>query len=148
MKLTPTEYSQMVEQSSPKSPSAKNIPMAFFIGGLICGIGEALRQLYIAAGLGKPEAAACVSVTFIGITAILTGLKVFDNIAKVAGAGTIVPITGFANAIVSPAMEYKSEGFIMGMAAKMFVIAGPVLVYGITASVVYGMVLYIIRLFL
>ena len=109
MKLTPTEYSQMVEQASPKSPSAKNIPMAFFIGGLICGIGEALRQLYIAAGLGKPEAAACVSVTFIGITAILTGLKVFDNIAKVAGAGTIVPITGFANAIVSPALEFKAE---------------------------------------
>lgn len=147
MKLTPTEYSQMVEQASPKSPSAKNIPMAFFIGGLICGIGEALRQLYIAAGLGKPEAAACVSVTFIGITAILTGLKVFDNIAKVAGAGTIVPITGFANAIVSPALEFKAEGYVLGLGAKIFVIAGPVIVYGTVASAIYGVILYIIQLF-
>ena len=111
-------------------------------------MGQVLFVLYQGVGLGEKESRMAVSISLIFIAALLTALKVFDNIAKLAGAGTIVPITGFANAIVSPAMEYKSEGFIMGMATKMFVIAGPVLVYGITASVVYGMVLYIIRLFL
>ena len=123
MKLTPTEYSQMVEQASPNHLPPKIFQWRFSLA-LNLWDWEALRQLYIAAGLGKPEAAACVSVTFIGITAILTGLKVFDNIAKVAGAGTIVPITGFANAIVSPALEFKAEGYVLGLGAKCLSLLG------------------------
>lgn len=142
-----TKYNQLVKKLSPPSTWVKNCCMAFLFGGGICTFGQLLFLAYSNAGLGEKEARMAVSLSLIGITAILTALKVFDNIAKIAGAGTIVPITGFANAVVSPAMEYKSEGFIMGMGAKMFVIAGPVLVYGITASVVYGMVLYIIGLF-
>lgn len=136
----------MVKQASPKTKHWKNTFWAFLVGGLICGVGEALRQWYIMLGLGKPEASACVSITFIGITALLTGLNVFDKIAKLAGAGTIVPITGFANSVVSPALEFKSEGFVMGLGAKMFVIAGPVIVYGIVASVVYGIILVLFQL--
>lgn len=146
LRPTASEYSVMAKKASPPSPVAKNLVMSFLIGGLICGVGEALRQLYIVAGLGKNEAAACVSITFIGITAILTGLNVFDGIAKVAGAGTIVPITGFANSVVSPAMEFKSEGWVLGLGAKMFVIAGPVIVYGTVASTIYGVILCIFHL--
>lgn len=145
--LDQNKYGKLVKQFSPPSTWVKNCVMAFLFGGGICTFGQLLFVLYGSAGLGEKEARMAVSISLIGIAALLTALKVFDNIAKLAGAGTIVPITGFANAVVSPAMEYKSEGFIMGIGAKMFVIAGPVLVYGITASVVYGMVLYIIRLF-
>lgn len=141
------QYDQMVKKASPASTYVKNCIMAFLFGGGICAFGQLLFWAYIQAGLTETHARIAVSVTLIGIAAVLTAFKVFDNIAKLAGAGTIVPITGFANSVVSPAMEYKSEGFILGMGAKMFVIAGPVLVYGITASMVYGLVLYLIRLF-
>lgn len=141
------QYDQMVKKASPASTYVKNCIMAFLFGGGICAFGQLLFWAYMQAGLTETHARISVSVTLIGIAAVLTAFKVFDNIAKIAGAGTIVPITGFANSVVSPAMEYKSEGFIMGMGAKMFVIAGPVLVYGITSSMVYGLVLYLIRIF-
>ena len=141
------QYDKMVKQASPASTWVKNCAMAFLFGGGICTFGQLLFWGYTQAGLAEKESRMAVSITLIGIAAILTALKVFDNIAKVAGAGTIVPITGCATSVVAPAMEFKSEGFIMGLGAKMFVVAGPVLVYGITASVIYGMVLFIIRLF-
>ena len=138
----------MSQKAAPNSKLWRNMLVAFLIGGLICTIGQGIMSWMQSLGLSREDGGAVTSISLIFLSALLTGLNCYDNIAKHAGAGTLVPITGFANAIVSPAMEYKSEGFIMGMAAKMFVIAGPVLVYGITASVVYGMVLYIIRLFL
>lgn len=137
----------MTKKASPNSKAYKNVPAAFVVGGLICMLGELLRQLYIQWGCGKPEASAWVSITFIALTALLTGLNVFDKIAKFAGAGTIVPITGFANSVASPALEFKAEGMVLGLGAKMFVIAGPVIVYGTLASMVYGIVLWIIGLF-
>jgi len=147
MKITKQEYSQMTKKASPGTTSVKNSIMAFLFGGGICTIGQVLVNLYMQTGLDLKSARTAVSISLIGIAAILTALKVYDNIAKHAGAGTLVPITGFANSIVSPAMEYKSEGFIMGIGAKMFVIAGPVLVYGITASVIYGVILFILKLY-
>lgn len=137
----------MADQASPGSKTWKNILMAFLIGGLICTIGQALIALYQYIGLEQQDARTAVSVTLVGLGALLTALKVYDNIAKVGGAGTLVPITGFSNAIVSPAIEFKSEGFIMGIGAKMFVIAGPVLVYGITASILYGIILFAFHLY-
>jgi stage V sporulation protein AC len=120
---------------------------AFVIGGVICTIGQAILNLYKYFGLDQIDASGSVSVTLIFVGALLTGLKIYDNIAKRAGAGSLVPITGFANSIVAPALEFKSEGFILGMSAKMFVIAGPVLVFGISASIIYGLILWIFKLF-
>ena len=128
---TPKEYAKMAQQASPATKSWKNIPLAFLVGGLICTIGQLFFNLYRYAGLEETDVEGAVSVTLIGLGALLTALKVYDNIAKHRGAGTLVPITGFSNAIVSPAIEFKSEGFVMGIGAKMFTIAGPVLVYGI-----------------
>ena len=122
----------------------RNIPLAFLIGGLICTLGQGLTQWYLSMGMEKDVASAWTSVTLVGLSALLTGLKVYDNIAKFGGAGTLVPITGFANAVVSPAMEFKSEGLVLGLGAKMFIIAGPVIVYGVTAAAVYGVILYMI----
>jgi stage V sporulation protein AC len=147
MKITKQEYSKMTDKASPGTTSVKNMIMAFLFGGGICTIGQALVELYMQTGLDLKSARTAVSISLIGIAAILTALKVYDNIAKHAGAGTLVPITGFANSIVAPAMEFKSEGYIMGIGAKMFVIAGPVLVYGITASIVYGVILFIFKLY-
>ena len=129
------------------SPIVKDCIWAFCVGGLICVIGQALSTLYQNWGASKEDAGTWVSVTLVFAASLLTGLGVFDDIAKRAGAGTLVPITGFSNAMVSPALEFKSEGFITGTAVKLFTIAGPVLVYGISASVVYGIVLWIISLF-
>lgn len=140
------EYKTMTEQASPPSPFLKNVCLAFVFGGGICCIGEALAQLYMSGGLQEKDARALVSVTLIGASALLTALGFYDTIAKIAGAGTLVPITGFANSVVSPAMEFQSEGYITGLGAKMFVIAGPVLVYGINAAIVYGLVLWIFRM--
>lgn len=131
----------MTDKASPGSKSFKNILMAFLFGGAICTIGEILFSLYTVLGLDEKNARIVVSVTLIGLGALLTALQVYDNIAKHAGAGTIVPITGFANSVVAPAIEFKSEGHILGIGAKMFIIAGPVLVFGITASVAYGVIL-------
>ena len=137
----------MADKASPGSKSVQNILMAFLFGGLICTIGQILVNLYMQAGLSLKDARAVVSVTLVGLGALLTALRIYDNIAKHAGAGTLVPITGFANSIVAPAIEFKSEGHIMGIGAKMFVIAGPVLVFGITASIIYGFILWIFQLF-
>ena len=147
MDMTNKEYGQYVNAKSKSSPSLKNCLWAFCVGGLICTLGQLLLTFYKSyCGLEPDDAAAAVSVTLICLSAILTGLGIFDKIAKHAGAGTLVPITGFANAVVSPALEFKSEGFVTGMAAKMFVIAGPVLVFGISASVVYGILLQLFGL--
>lgn len=147
MKITKQEYAKMTDKASPGTTSLKNSILAFLFGGGICTIGQVLVNLYMQTGLDLKSARTAVSISLIGIAAVLTALKVYDNIAKHAGAGTLVPITGFANSIVAPAMEFKSEGYIMGIGAKMFVIAGPVLVYGITASIVYGVVLFIFKLY-
>ena len=144
--VTKEEYKTMTEKASPPSPFLKNALMAFLIGGAICCRGEALAQMYMAGGLDEKNARALVSVTLVGLSAILTAFGVYDNIARVAGAGTLVPITGFANSVVSPAMEFQSEGFITGLGAKMFIVAGPVLVYGISAATLYGLILWIFRL--
>ena len=144
---TPKEYAKMAQQASPATKSWKNIPLAFLVGGLICTIGQLFFNLYRYAGLEEQDARGAVSVTLIGLGALLTALKVYDNIAKHAGAGTLVPITGFSNAIVSPALEFKSEGFVMGIGVKMFTIAGPVLVYGISAAALYGLILFIFGLY-
>ena len=141
MKMTNEEYDKLVKTRSKPSPMGKNLLWAFVVGGSICTLGQFLSNCYQNWGLDKEGAGTAVSVTLIAITALLTGLGVFDDIAKRAGAGTLVPITGFANAVVSPAVEFKTEGFITGTAAKLFQVAGPVLVFGISAGVVYGLVL-------
>ena len=146
--MTQSGYKSLVESKSPDSPLFRDMCFAFLIGGLICMIGQGISDIYTHFGnLDKSAAASATSITLIFIGALLTGLNLYDKIAKFAGAGTIVPITGFANSIVSPAMEYKSEGYILGMAAKMFTIAGPVLVFGISISVLSGLVLWIFRIF-
>ena len=147
MNLSKAEYSELTKQASPNSKSYKTIPSAFLIGGLICVIGQLLLTLYQNAGMNEDTAGTVVSITLIALSAILTGLNVYDNIAKVGGAGTLVPITGFANAVVSPALEFKAEGYVLGLGAKMFIIAGPVIVYGMLASAIYGVILWIISLF-
>lgn len=141
MKMSKKEYGRYVDKKSPKSPLAANMVKAFVSGGLICCIGQAILNGYGSTGLPKENAAAATSITLVFVGALLTGLKVYDNLGKFAGAGTLVPITGFANSVAAPALEFKSEGIIMGMSAKMFVIAGPVIVFGITTSILYG-VLY------
>ena len=146
MSLTPKDYDRMTKEASPNTKSWRNIPLAFLIGGLICTLGQGLTQWYLSMGMEKDAASAWTSVTLVGLSALLTGLKVYDNIAKFGGAGTLVPITGFANAVVSPAMEFKQEGFVTGTSAKLFTVAGPVLVYGISASVIYGVILWLSRL--
>ena len=145
--VTGQEYKQMNKKASPKSPVLLNCVKAFLIGGLICTLGEALLNLYGMAGLNKDEAGALTSITLVFLSILFTGLEWYDRIAQHAGAGTLVPITGFANAVASPALDFKSEGFVLGLGAKMFVIAGPVIVYGISASVVYGIIYYIVGLF-
>ncbi|MCI9667279.1 MAG: stage V sporulation protein AC [Angelakisella sp.] len=137
----------MTKEASPNTKSWRNIPLAFLIGGLICTLGQGLMEFYRSQGLPKDEASTWASVSLVFLSALLTGMKVYDNIAKFGGAGTLVPITGFANAVVSPAMEFKSEGFVLGLGAKMFIIAGPVIVYGITAAVVYGLILFFMGAF-
>ncbi len=125
----------------------KTIPMAFAVGGLICCIGEAFLNMYTYFGLDETAAGSWTSITLIFLSALFTGLKLYDRIAQHAGAGTLVPITGFANSVVSPALDFKSEGYVLGLGAKMFVIAGPVIVYGISASIVYGIIYYCTTLF-
>ena len=147
MSLTLKDYDRMTKEASPNTKSWRNIPLAFLIGGLICTLGQGLMEFYRSQGLPKDEASTWASVSLVFLSALLTGMKVYDNIAKFGGAGTLVPITGFANAVVSPAMEFKSEGFVLGLGAKMFIIAGPVIVYGITAAVVYGLILFFMGAF-
>lgn len=144
MSVTGSEYEKMTKKASPPTNKTLNCLMAFLFGGLICAIGEAFRQLYGYFGLSETEIKSLVPVTLIALTAILTAVGVFDSIAYYAGAGTIVPITGFANAVVSPAMEFQSEGRILGTGAQMFKIAGPVIVYGSATAVLYGLAYYIV----
>ena len=141
--MTEKEYGKLVEEISPNSPMGKDCLNAFVVGGIICAIGQFFMNYYTKLGLGKDDAGTAASMTLVVISAILTGLSLYDNIAKHAGAGTLVPITGFANAIAAPAVEFKTEGFILGVGAKMFTIAGPVIVYGVSASVVYGLIYWI-----
>ena len=137
------EYSKLVKELSPNSPIGKNCLWAFVIGGLICVIGQALTNFYGSIGLEKQDASGAASMTLVALSALLTGLSLYDDLAKHAGAGTLVPITGFANSIAAPAVEFQTEGRVLGTAAKMFTIAGPVIVYGVSASVVYGSVYWI-----
>ena len=145
--MTEKEYDKLVRDTMPKSPMGKDCLNAFWIGGLICLLGQLAMTGYTALGLEKTDAATAVSMTLVALSALLTGLSVYDDIAKHAGAGTLVPITGFANSIAAPAVEFKTEGFVLGVGAKMFTIAGPVIVYGVSASVVYGLIYWITTLF-
>ncbi len=147
MKISNKQYDKMVKKASPPSPKLKNFTLAYLVGGLICVIGQLLKELYSYLGLSEDVVKMLVPVTLIFLAALLTGLKVFDNIAKHAGAGTLVPITGFANAVVSPAIEFKNEGWILGVGANMFKIAGPVIAYGTVASVVYGIIYWLCKIF-
>ncbi len=141
------EYKDLVHQTTPESPIVKDCIKAFIFGGSICCFGEALKKLFSLTTLNEDEVKLAVSATLIIITAILTGSGIFDKIGKHAGAGTAVPITGFANSMVSPAIEFKAEGWILGIGAKIFNLAGPVIVYGTLASVIYGFIYWLINLF-
>lgn len=146
MNISQNEYAGMVDNVSPKSTTVKNCIFAFMVGGFICVVGQALTNTYqYFGGMDIKDARCLTSISLIFLSALFTALSWYDNIAKFAGAGTLVPITGFANAVVSPAMEFRSEGYIGGLGAKMFVIAGPVIVYGTAASIIYGLILWIVR---
>lgn len=147
MSISKDEYSKMTDKASPPSPVFKNCIKAFLFGGAICCFGQLLNTIFERAGLNEKEVLLATPSILIIITAVLTGLGVFDNIARHAGAGTIVPITGFANSVVSPALEFQHEGFVLGTAAQMFTIAGPVIVYGCAASFIYGLIIYIFKLY-
>ncbi|MBQ7288992.1 MAG: stage V sporulation protein AC [Clostridia bacterium] len=146
MQITKKQYAKMVKQVSPPSKKARDFVAAFFVGGLICTFGQFLSNMYIKTAMTLDESKMAVSVTLILITAVLTGIGIFDKIAKFAGAGTLVPITGFANAMTSAAIEFKSEGWVLGLGAKIFTVAGPVIVYGTIASVVYGVIYWICQM--
>ena len=147
MDMSEQEYQQYVQQKARKSPIVKDTALAFLVGGLICVLGQAIQEGWKAAGLYEEAAGTAASCTLVFLSALLTGLNLYNKLARFGGAGTLVPITGFANAVVSPAMEFKSEGFVLGLGAKMFVIAGPVIVYGITAAVIYGLILFFMGAF-
>ena len=140
---TQKDYQEYVNQKSPNSPILKNCFNAFWVGGLICSIGQIIFSFCLYKGLDETASGTIVSIILIAISAFLTGLNIFNKIGKFAGVGSLVPITGFANSIVAPAMEYKSEGYIMGVGAKMFTVAGPVLVYGISTSIIVGFVYFL-----
>lgn len=137
---TPEEYNNYVEAKAPKSPILKDCINAFWVGGLICVIGQFIFEFCKFKGLDQTASNTVVSICLIGLSAFLTAINIFNKIGKFAGAGSLVPITGFANSIVSPAIEYKSEGYVMGVGAKMFTVAGPVLVFGISASILVGII--------
>ena len=145
--MTDKEYGKLVGEMSPRSPMWRDCLNAFWIGGLICVLGQLAMNGFEALGLNKQDCATATSMSLVALSALLTGLSIYDDIAKVAGAGTLVPITGFANSIAAPAVEFKTEGFVLGVGAKMFTIAGPVIVYGVSASVVYGLIYWISSLF-
>ena len=144
--MTERQYGKLVQQISPKSPIGKDCLLAFIVGGGICTLGQLFANWYQMLELSKDDAYMAASMSLVVLSALFTGLSLYDNLAKYAGAGTLVPITGFANSIAAPAVEFKTEGFILGVGAKMFTIAGPVIVYGLAASVVYGFVYWICTL--
>lgn len=144
--MTEKHYQKLVSEMSPKSPVGRDCFNAFWIGGLICVLGQLLMNGYSALGLEEEQAGTAASMTLVALSALLTGLSLYDDIAKHAGAGTLVPITGFANSIAAPAVEFKTEGFVLGVGAKMFTIAGPVIVYGLAASSVYGFIYWLCQM--
>lgn len=146
MKSKVNRYQKMVKKASPPSPNVKNFIWAYTVGGLICVIGQLFTEMYTYFDLPEKSVKTAVPVTLIFIASLLTGIGIFDKIAKHAGAGTIVPITGFSNAVTAPAIEFKSEGWVLGLGANMFKIAGPVIVYGTVASVIYGVIYWIVRI--
>lgn len=143
MDMSNKDYDKFVQARAQKSPIAKNCLFAFVIGGIICVLGQVILDGFTALGLEKTDAGTATSVSLVALSALLTGLNLYNKLGRFGGAGTLVPITGFANAVVSPAMDFKTEGLITGMAAKMFTVAGPVIVFGVSASVVYGIVYWI-----
>ena len=147
MSFTNKQYSEMTDKASPPSSVLKDCICAFLVGGAICLLGQVLNTLFVSAGIEAETAKTVSTISLVFLSALSTACRFYDNIARHAGAGTLVPITGFANAIVSPAMEFKSEGLVIGTGVKMFNIAGPVIVYGTTASVIYGIILWIIGMF-
>ena len=148
MNMDKKDYNKYVKEISPRSPMLKNCIWAFFVGGGICVLGQALTDVYTdLLALDEKTAGTLCAATLVLLSAILTGVGVFDNIARHAGAGTLVPITGFANAVVSPALDNKSEGLVLGVGAKIFTVAGPVLLYGTLAGWVYGVIYWIVTLF-
>ena len=146
MSVSPDEYKKLGDSAVPPTKEFRNLLGAFLIGGAICAIGHGLLNLYKYLDFSTPAASTLCSVSLVFLSALLTGLGVYDDIAKFGGGGTLVPITGFANAVVSPAMEFKSEGWILGLGVKMFTIAGPVIVYGTAASVIYGVIYWILSM--
>ncbi len=146
MNMTNEEYNEYIKKRQPKSPLGKDILLAFLIGGAICCVGQGVTDVFSRFGMGKTDAGTAARITMVFIGALLTGLGFYDNLGKYGGGGTLVPITGFANSVVSPALEFKAEGIVTGMAAKIFTIAGPVIVFGISASVIYGLVLLLFGL--
>ena len=146
MKMTNKDYRDYVKSKSPKSKTGLNIIKAFVSGGAICCVGQLIMNAFMSGGFAERKAATATSITMVLLGALLTGTGIYDKMAKFAGAGTLVPITGFANSVVSPALEFKSEGYITGTSAKMFIIAGPVIVFGISASVIYGIILALLSL--
>ena len=145
MELSNQAYRQLADRLAPKSNTVLNCIKAFAVGGGICVLGQALKNLYLSLGTGEDPAALLTSVSLVFLSALLTGLGLYDDIAKQAGAGTLVPITGFANSVAAPAVEFKTEGWVTGLAVKMFTIAGPVIVYGTLASVAYGLLVWLFR---
>ncbi|MBE6918368.1 MAG: SpoVA/SpoVAEb family sporulation membrane protein [Ruminococcaceae bacterium] len=143
MDMTPKEYQDYVAKKAKKSPIVKDTALAFLIGGAICTLGQGIMELWTAAGLDKESAGTRTSVSLVFLSVLLTGLNLYNKIGRFGGAGTLVPITGFANAVASPAIDFKAEGIVTGMAARMFVVAGPVIVFGTVASVVYGVLLFL-----
>ena len=144
MDMSNKEYGRFVEKRAARSPIVKNCAFAFVIGGAICVLGQAIMDGFTALGLEKTDASTATAAALVALSALLTGLNLYNKLGRFGGAGTLIPITGFANAVVSPAIDFKTEGFITGMAAKMFTVAGPVIVFGLAASVIYGVVLMII----
>lgn len=142
MNISKQQYDAMVKKASPNSKSWVSIPKAFVIGGIICCVGQAIMNVFSSYGFDEKTAASWTSVCLVFLSALLTGLGLYEKIAKHGGAGTLVPITGFANAVVSPALEFKSEGYVLGLGAKIFIISGPVILYGTVASVIYGLIYY------
>ena len=145
--MTDKQYSRLVKEKSPNSPLLRDCAYAFAVGGIICTLGQILLNQFTGMGLSKQDAASWVSISLVALSALLTGLSFYDDIAKYGGAGTLVPIMGFANAVAAPAVEFQTEGFILGVGAKMFTIAGPVIVYGLSASVVYGFIYWLCMLY-
>ena len=142
MKISQKQYGEMVKKTSPNSKCMRDVPLAFLIGGLICVIGQAFTDLYSYLGCDDRTSAAFCTITLVFLSAFFTGLGLYEKLAKYGGAGTLVPVTGFANAVASPAVEFKSEGYILGLGAKIFIIAGPVILYGTAASVLYGLIYF------